>query len=72
MPTKLTEITPEAALNKAAKVLGGRAQLARALGITKASTHEWRVVPVLRVLAVERVSGVSRHELRPDVYPVNE
>ena len=30
---------------------------------------QWRRVPAERVLEVERLTGVSRHELRPDLYP---
>ena len=30
---------------------------------------EYRGVPAERVLEIERVHGISRHELRPDLYP---
>jgi DNA-binding transcriptional regulator YdaS (Cro superfamily) len=29
-------------------------------------------VPAKRVIAVERISGVSRRELRPDLYPAEQ
>jgi DNA-binding transcriptional regulator YdaS (Cro superfamily) len=29
-------------------------------------------VPVARVLDVERITGITRHELRPDIYPADE
>ncbi|PZP64983.1 MAG: hypothetical protein DI604_25710, partial [Delftia acidovorans] len=29
---------------------------------------QWKKVPAERVLEVERVTGISRHELRPDVF----
>lgn len=48
------------------------AELARRLGITKHAVGKWRKrgwVPAERVLAVERETGVSRHDLRPDLYP---
>lgn len=48
---------------------GGLAALAGALGITEQAVSQWDEVPPLRVLAVERVTGVPRHELRPDLYP---
>jgi DNA-binding transcriptional regulator YdaS (Cro superfamily) len=47
------------------------ADLARLLGVNKSTVSRWslRRVPAERVLDVERVSGVSRHALRPDLYP---
>lgn len=44
--------------------------LARAVGVDKASVTRWNQgrVPAERVLDVERVTGISRHDLRPDIY----
>ena len=58
------------ALRRAIEAAGGLAGLAKPLGITEQAVSQWDEVPPLRVLAVERVSGVPRHELRPDIYPV--
>lgn len=60
------------ALKRAIKAAGGLAGLAGPLGITEQAVSQWDEVPPLRVLAVERVSGVSRSELRPDLYPAEE
>lgn len=57
------------ALERAIKAVGGLDGLASPLGITPQAVSQWEKVPPLRVLEVERVSGVSRHELRPDLYP---
>lgn len=57
------------ALKRAIKAAGGLEGLAAPLGITAQAISQWDEVPPLRVLAVERISGVSRHELRPDLYP---
>jgi DNA-binding transcriptional regulator YdaS (Cro superfamily) len=46
-----------------------RSELAAHLGITAQAISQWRQIPVSRVLDVERVTGVPREELRPDVYP---
>lgn len=58
------------ALKRAVKNAGGQAAFAREIGVTAQAVAQWDEVPPLRVLAVERVSGVSRHELRPDLYPL--
>lgn len=48
---------------------GGRAALAKMLNISPQAISQWREVPVHRVLEVERITGVSRYDLRPDIYP---
>ena len=58
------------ALKRAVERVGGQAKFARAVGVTAQAVSQWDEVPPLRVLTVERVSGVSRHELRPDLYPL--
>ena len=59
------------ALTLAIQKAGGTTALATALGIKAPSIYSWDRVPAERVLAVERISGVSRHKLRPDIYPRN-
>lgn len=49
-----------------------RRKLANELGISAQAISQWKRVPVERVLEVERITGVSRHELRPDIYPPKE
>jgi DNA-binding transcriptional regulator YdaS (Cro superfamily) len=56
-------------LARAVKQAGGARALGRALGISSQAVSQWERVPPERVLAVEAASGVSRHELRPDLYP---
>ena len=58
------------ALERAIERAGGLTKLAASLSITKQAVAQWDEVPPLRVLEVERASGVSRHELRPDLYPL--
>lgn len=58
------------ALERAKAVAGGNTGLSRKLaGITPQAISQWKRVPAERVLEVERATGVSRHELRPDLYP---
>lgn len=50
---------------------GGVVRLARALGVGQSVVSNWRAagrVPANRVLAIEAATGVSRHDLRPDVF----
>lgn len=42
------------------------------LGVGAAAICKWerKRVPAERVLDVERITGISRHDLRPDLYPL--
>lgn len=57
-------------LMRAIERAGGQASFAKLIGVTAQAVSQWNEVPPLRVLEVERVSGVSRSELRPDLYPL--
>lgn len=63
------------AILKACAVVGGQSALARALGLrSQGSVSRWIVtghVPAERVLQIERLTGVSRTSLRPDLYPAD-
>ena len=59
----------EAALDLAKKIAGGPSGLARILGIAPQAISQWKRVPAERVLKIEQHTGVSRHDLRPDLYP---
>ncbi len=59
------------ALTKAIEVAGGVGKLAAALGIKQNVVSNWRArskAPADRCLAIEAATGVTRHELRPDVF----
>ena len=57
-------------LDIAAHAIGGYSKLAEALQISRQAVAKWRhrQIPAERVREVERISGVSRQILRPDLY----
>ena len=59
-------------LARAIDKAGGVAELARKIGIAQPSVSNWNQVPAQRVIAVEAATGVSRRELRPDLYDESE
>jgi DNA-binding transcriptional regulator YdaS (Cro superfamily) len=47
---------------------GGASKLARALGLHHTTVLGWDRVPAERVPAVSAVTGIPRHELRPELW----
>lgn len=45
--------------------------VAQVAAVNKSTVTRWmqKRIPAERVLDVERITGVPRHELRPDIYP---
>lgn len=56
-------------VTKAVKKAGGVTSLAQKLGIKHNAFYVWKRVPAERVLKIEHITGISRHDLRPDLYP---
>jgi len=55
-------------IRQAADRCGGVVAMSLALGLSRAAVSQWTRVPPEHVLDVERLTGVSRHVLRPDVF----
>jgi DNA-binding transcriptional regulator YdaS (Cro superfamily) len=51
-----------------AAIVGGVVALSRALGLSHSAVSAWTRIPAERVLDVERITGVSRELIRPDLY----
>lgn len=60
---------PKTPKERAVEASGGVSRLAEGIGVTRSAVSQWPRVPAERVLEVERISGIPRHELRPDIYP---
>lgn len=58
------------AVERAAAAVGSKSELARRLGVKVQSIQQWHRIPAERVLQVEVLTGIPRHELRPDLYPI--
>lgn len=61
------------ALIKAIQIAGGQCALAEKLGVAQCTISAWvnrnkKAPPPEYVLQIEAMTGVSRHELRPDVF----
>ncbi len=59
-------------LQRAIAVAKSQERLAIAIGITKQAVSQWQKVPIERVRIVERVTGISRYELRPDFFLIDD
>ncbi|WP_082444195.1 transcriptional regulator [Sphingomonas sp. Leaf242] len=67
--------TPYEALKKAADIAGSQAELGRMCGVSQPAVWKWlqssKRLPAEHCLTVERETGVSKHLLRPDIYPAD-
>lgn len=62
------------ALRRAIRIAGSTRALAKQIGTSRQAVDYWlvarrRPVPSRYVLAIEAATGVSRYDLRPDIYP---
>lgn len=48
-------------------------RIADACGVTREAVWQWQEqIPAKRVLDVEKITGIPRHKLRPDLYPPSD
>lgn len=67
----------ETPLLRAVAQAGSQSELARRIGVTQSHVWNWinrsnGKVPAEHVLPIEKATGISRHELRPDLHPVED
>lgn len=53
---------------RAIEKAGGPTALAKGLGIKMPSLYSWSRIPAERVGRVSEITGIPRHELRPDLW----
>jgi len=65
--------SPSASLKTAVLKSGSQSAFARLCGVSQTAVWKWlqsaKRLPAEHVLKVERATGVSKHLLRPDIYP---
>ena len=64
-------MSKKTAVDKVIEKLGGRPAATRAIGISPQAMQKWvnsGRVPVERVLAVSKLTGIPASELRPDIF----
>ncbi|MEE4451481.1 transcriptional regulator [Novosphingobium resinovorum] len=70
-----TPPTPYEALCEALEIAGSQSELARIAGVSQTAVWKWiqtsKRVSHTCVLRIEDATGVSRHFLRPDIYPAS-
>lgn len=68
--------SPAATLKRAVSIVGSQSATGRLLGVSQRAVWKWlsegKHLPAEHVLKVEAATGISRHDLRPDLYPRDE
>lgn len=71
----VADLTPYEALCLATDLIGSQGKLARLCGVSSTAVWKWvqssKRLPGEYVLQVEAATGVPRHLLRPDLYPLD-
>lgn len=67
--------TPDEALQEAIKIAGGQTKLGALLKISQTAISKWAIAGKgcsgRFALKIEKATGVSRHELAPEFYPID-
>ena len=54
------------------KALGGISRAASALGLTYSAVAHWKEVPLAHVPAIAKLTGLTPHQIRPDLFDAQE
>lgn len=63
---------PTDPIKLAALKAGGIVKLSLSLGLSRGAASQWTKIPAERVVEVERLTGIPREILRPDLYRVQQ
>ncbi|RXD05380.1 helix-turn-helix domain-containing protein [Sphingomonas sp. UV9] len=67
--------SPVEALNSAVEIAGSQSAMSRICGVGQPAVWKWlqigKRLPAEYCLSVEAATGVSKHLLRPDIYPAD-
>ncbi len=71
----MSDDSSKSALRRACEIAGGQKPLADLIGTTQSQIWYWlekskKGVPAEFCLLIEQKTGVSRHELRSDIFPL--
>jgi DNA-binding transcriptional regulator YdaS (Cro superfamily) len=64
--------SPTDPVRLAAEKAGGIVKLSLALGLSRGAASQWKRIPAERLVEVERLTGIPREILRPDLYRVQQ
>ncbi|MDK2757530.1 MAG: helix-turn-helix domain-containing protein [Blastomonas fulva] len=63
------------AFHQAIDIVGGQSAFGRLIGRSQSTVWDWvdrkKLLPPEYVLTIEAATGISKHELRPDIYPID-
>jgi hypothetical protein len=59
-------------IQAAVTAAGGLRALARLIGISHQAILQWDKVPAERLIEIEKLTGIARERLRPDLYRINK
>lgn len=54
--------------DRAIAIAGGVTRLAEKIGITRSAVSQWHEIPIDRVADVQRATGLTKYEQRPDIF----
>jgi DNA-binding transcriptional regulator YdaS (Cro superfamily) len=64
----MKKMTPQQILERIIEDAGGITKFSASIGVSRQAVDQWQMIPIKRLAAVEKVTGISRTVLRPDLF----